>query len=111
VIVQTASHEGVTDMSFTVSSADGPQAERILQGVARGIGARTVLSQNGLAKVSVVGSGIRGQPGVAATMFRALSERRINIEMISTSEVRITCIIDADRVKDAVAALHEAFKL
>src|SRR5207247_3299333 len=66
VIVQTASHEGVTDMSFTVSSADGPQAERILQGVARDIGARTVLSQNGLAKVSVVGSGIRGQPGVAA---------------------------------------------
>jgi aspartate kinase len=111
VIVQTASHEGVTDMSFTVSSTDGKQAERILQGVARQIGARTVLAQNGLAKVSVVGSGIRGQPGVAATMFRALSEHGINIEMISTSEVRITCIIQAERVKDAVAALHEAFRL
>src|SRR5437867_3515846 len=111
VIVQTASHEGVTDMSFTVPSADGRQAERILKGVAGEIGARTVLSQNGLAKVSVVGSGIRGQPGVAATMFRALSERGINIEMISTSEVRITCIIQADHIKDAVAALHEAFKL
>src|SRR3989441_7947513 len=111
VIVQTASHEGITDMSFTVSSADGRQAERILKAVAGEIGARTVLSQNGLAKVSVVGSGIRGQPGVAATMFRALSERRINIEMISTSEVRITCIIQAERVKDAVAALPEAFKL
>jgi aspartate kinase len=111
VIVQTASHEGVTDMSFTVSSADGRQAERILAGVAKEIGARTVLAQNGLAKVSVIGSGIRGQPGVAATMFRTLSDRRINIEMISTSEVRITCIIQADRVKDAVAALHEAFKL
>src|SRR2546422_300056 len=110
-IVQTASHEGVTDMSFTVSSADGRQAERIVQGAAREIGARTVLAQNGLGKVSGIGSGIRGQPGGAATMVRALSERKINIEMISTSEVRITCIIDADRVKDAVAALHEAFKL
>src|ERR1700716_4092049 len=109
VIVQTASHEGVTDMSFTVSSADGRQAERIVQGAAREIGARTVLAQNGLAKVSVIGSGIRGQPGVAATMFRSLSDHGINIEMISTSEVRITCIIDAKRVKDAVAALHEAF--
>ena len=111
VIVQTASHEGVTDMSFTVASADGREAERILGGVAREIGARTVLAQNGLAKVSVIGSGIRGQPGVAATMFKALSDRRINIEMISTSEVRITCIIQAERVKEAVAALHEAFKL
>jgi aspartate kinase len=109
--VQTASHEGVTDMSFTVSSADGRQAQRILEGIAEDIGARTVLAQNGLAKVSVIGSGIRGQPGVAATMFRTLSDRRINIEMISTSEIRITCIIQADRVKDAVAALHEAFKL
>ena len=111
VIVQTASHEGVTDMSFTVSSAEGRQAERIVQGVAKEIGARTVLAQNGLAKVSVIGSGIRGQPGMAATMFRTLSDQAINIEMISTSEVRITCIIDAKRVKDAVAALHEAFKL
>jgi aspartate kinase len=109
--VQTASHEGVTDMSFTVSTADGREAQRIVESIAKEIGARTVLAQNGLAKVSVIGSGIRGQPGVAATMFRTLSDRRINIEMISTSEVRITCIIQADRVKDAVAALHEAFKL
>ena len=111
VIVQTASHEGVTDMSFTVSSTDGRQAQRIVESVAQEIGARTVLAQNGLAKVSVIGSGIRGQPGVAATMFRTLSDRRINIEMISTSEIRITCIIQADRIKEAVAALHEAFRL
>jgi aspartate kinase len=111
VIVQTASHEGVTDMSFTVSRADARQAEAILQGVAREIGARTVLAQNGLAKVSIIGSGIRGQAGVAATMFRTLSAGRINIEMISTSEIRITCIIEAGRVKQAVAALHDAFHL
>jgi aspartate kinase len=111
VIVQTASHEGITDMSFTVSSADGRQAQQILERVAKDIGARTVLAQNGLAKVSVVGSGIRGQAGVASTMFGTLSKRGINIEMISTSEIRITCIIRADRVAEAVAALHEAFKL
>ncbi len=111
VIVQTASHEGVTDMSFTVSSADGREAKRILDGIAKEIGARTVLAQDGLAKVSVIGSGIRGQPGVAANMFKTLSGLGINIEMISTSEVRITCIIQADRIKDAVAGLHEAFNL
>lgn len=111
VIVQTASHEGITDMSFTVPSTDGKRAYEILQGVARGIGARTVLAQNGLAKVSVVGSGIRGQPGVAARMFDTLARHGINIEMISTSEIRITCIVMADRVKEAVQALHEAFQL
>src|SRR2546430_3131057 len=70
VIVQTASHEGVTDMSFTVSSADGRQAKRILDGVARDIGARTVLAQDGLAKASAIGSGSRGQPGPPANIFK-----------------------------------------
>src|SRR2546430_12976524 len=110
-IVQAASDEGVTDMSFTVSSGDGKQAERILQGVAQQIGARTVLAQNGLAKVSVIGSAIRGQPGVAATMFRTLSDHALNIDMISTSEVPITCTIDAKRATPPVSAPHEAFKL
>jgi aspartate kinase len=111
VIVQTASHEGITDMSFTVATADGKRAQQILEGVAREIGARTVLQDNGLAKVSVVGTGIRGQPGVAATIFRTLSQNGINIEMISTSEIRITCIIKAEQVRTAVRALHEAFGL
>ncbi|HYM50012.1 MAG TPA: aspartate kinase [Candidatus Limnocylindrales bacterium] len=111
VIVQTASHEGITDISFTVQSGDGKRAEAILGGVAREIGARMVLAQNGLAKVSVVGTGIRGQPGVAATMFQTLADHRINIEMVSTSEIRITCIIKAEQVQAAVRALHEAFHL
>ncbi len=111
VIVQTASYEGVTDLSFTVSRADARQAKQIVESVAGEIGARTVLGQDGLAKVSVVGSGIRGHAGVAATMFRTLADRGINIHMISTSEIRITCIIDAGRVTDSVAALHEAFRL
>jgi aspartate kinase len=83
----------------------------LLLPVARAIGARDVLADNGLAKVSVVGSGIRGHPAVAATMFRTLAERGINIELISTSEIRITCIIRADRVAEAVAALSDAFSL
>src|SRR5437899_3907488 len=95
VIVQTASHDGITDISFTVASGDGKRAHAILDRVAAEIGARMVLSQNGLAKVAVIGSGIRGQPGVAATMFRTLAEHGINIEMVSTSEIRITCIIKA----------------
>ena len=111
VIVQTASHEGITDMSFTVSVADAKRAQQIVDGVAQSMGARTVEQRRGLAKVALIGSGINQQPGVAATMFRTLSAAGINIEMISTSEIRITCIIDADRVKDAVQALHRAFAL
>jgi aspartate kinase len=111
VIVQTAGHEGATDMSFTVPTADGKRAHQILQGVATTIGARTVLAEDGLAKVSVVGSGIRGQPGVAALMFDTLAKHGINIEMISTSEIRITCIIKAGQVAEAVRVLHDAFKL
>lgn len=111
VIVQTASHEGITDMSFTVPVADAKRAQQIVDGIAKSIGARTVQQRQGLAKVALIGSGIRQQPGVAATMFRTLSEAGINIEMISTSEIRITCIIAADRVKDAVQALHRAFAL
>jgi aspartate kinase len=111
VIVQTASHEGITDMSFTVSAGDGKRAQQIVEGLAKEIGAQRVLYQDGLAKVAVVGSGIRGQPGVAALMFSTLASHRINIEMISTSEIRITCIVEAARVKDAVQVLHEAFKL
>lgn len=111
VIVQTASHEGITDMSFTVPAADAKRAQQIVDVVAHSMGARTVEQRRGLAKVALIGSGIRQQPGVAATMFRTLSEAGINIEMISTSEIRITCIIDADRVKDAVQALHRAFAL
>ncbi len=111
VIVQTASHEGVTDMSFTVTSAEGRRAKELLLPVARAIGARDVLQDSGLAKVSVVGTGIRGHPGVAATMFRVLAEHGINIELISTSEIRITCVIRAQRVSDAVRALSDAFAL
>ena len=75
------------------------------------IGAREVLADDHLAKVSIVGAGMQSAPGYAARMFRALYEAGINIELITTSEIRITCLVDAARVGDAVRALHKAFEL
>jgi len=110
-IVQNASVERLTDLTFTVSKADLRRAVDIVRPVAQGIGAREVLWDEGLAKVSIVGAGMQSAPGYAATMFRALYEAGINIELITTSEIRITCLIDARRVRDAVRALHRAFQL
>jgi aspartate kinase len=111
VIVQNASAGGVTDLSFTVARGDLARTTRIIEPVARAIGAETVISADGFAKVSIVGTGMQHSPGYAARMFRALADRQINIEMITTSEIRITCIIDARRVEEAVGALHDAFQL
>ncbi len=110
-IVQNASVERLTDLTFTVSRADLRRAVDIVRPVAQEIGAREVLWDEGMAKVSIVGAGMQSAPGYAATMFRALYEAGINIELITTSEIRITCLIDARRVQDAVRALHRAFQL
>ena len=83
----------------------------IIEPVAESIGARECISDSRLAKISVVGSGIRTSPGYAARMFNALYKAGINIELISTSEIRITCIIDESKTSDAVNALHKAFRL
>ncbi len=110
-IVQNASINNITDLTFTVTRSDLDKAMSIVQEVARSIGARECVSDSTLAKVSIVGTGMQGAPGYAATMFRALYEQGINIQLITTSEIRITCIISEDRVKDAVRALHKAFEL
>lgn len=110
-IVQNASINNITDLTFTVARSDLDKAMSIVQEVARSIGARECASDSTLAKVSIVGTGMQGAPGYAATMFRALYEQGINIQLITTSEIRITCIISEDRVKDAVRALHKAFEL
>ena len=102
VIVQNASAHGVTDLSFTVARGDLARTNRIIEPVATDVGAEQVVSSDGWAKISVVGTGMQHSPGYAARMFRALADREINIEMITTSEIRITCIIDATRVKEAV---------
>ncbi len=111
VIVQNASDHGLTDLTFTVARGDLARTVRIVEPLARDIGAKKVVSSDGWAKVSIVGTGMQHSPGYAARMFRALADKGINIEMITTSEIRITCIVDAARVGDAVAALHEAFQL
>ena len=110
-IVQNASIHNITDLTFTVARGDLPQALKIIQGLGAKIGSREVLSDSKLAKVSIVGSGMQNTPGYAARMFRVLAQEGINIQLIATSEIRITCIIDEGRVKDAVRALHRAFEL
>jgi aspartate kinase len=110
-IVQNASAEKITDLTFTVARNELDKAMRLAQPLAKQIGAGEILSDVSLAKVSIVGAGMQSGPGYAATMFRTLFDAGINIELITTSEIRITCIIDESKVKEAVRALHKAFEL
>jgi aspartate kinase len=111
IVVQNVSQSGHTDVSFTVAESDLGRARPILERVAADVGATGYDSDSGIAKVTVVGSGILGSPGVFARIFETLARESINIRMISTSEIRVTCIIDRGRVEDAVRALHRAFEL
>ena len=110
-IVQNASEEQLTDITFTVGKGDLQSALPLVRESARAIGAKDVVADERMGKVSIVGTGIQSAPGYAARMFKALSDAGINIEIISTSEIRITCIIPEERVADAVRALHHAFEL
>ncbi len=110
-IVQNASEAGLTDLTFTVASGDMEQALAVVQGLLPALGARGIASDADLGTVSVVGTGMASAPGYAATMFRALFDHGINIELISTSDIRITCLVRRSQVADAVRALHEAFAL
>jgi aspartate kinase len=110
-IVQNASIGGYTDLTFTVRRGDQNQVLEMMQPVCRRIGARDTQSDNRLGKVSVIGTGMLNTPGYAARMFRALSDKGINIELISTSEIRITCLVEKTKIKEAVRALHHSFDL
>jgi aspartate kinase len=110
-IVQNASINNITDLSFTVARSNLNKAMSLVKPVAESIGARECVSDSTLAKVSIIGTGMQNAPGYAAVMFKTLSEQGVNIQLISTSEIRITCIIAEDRIKDAVRALHKAFDL
>ncbi len=99
------------DMSFTVAAEDLRDAQTALASIVDAEGIERIASDESMGKVSVVGAGMRSHPGVAATVFRTLGEEGINIEMISTSPIKISCVVRADRVADAVRALHAAFDL
>ena len=110
-IVQNASIENITDLTFTVAKSQLNRAMAVVKPIAESIGAKQCVSDSQLGKVSVIGTGIQNTPGYAARMFGVLSEQGINIQLITTSEIRITCIIDEAMVTDAVRALHRAFEL
>lgn len=111
MIVQNTSHDGTTDISFTVPKSDLETAVAVCRSHAGEISASDVLTDDAVAKVSLVGAGMKTHPGVSAQMFETLAEHGINIEMISTSPIRITCVVRASKVEEAVQALHGAFEL
>jgi aspartate kinase len=111
VIVQNIGRSGHTDLTFSVAESDLKAAEKLVKVAAKEVGATRVSSAGGIAKLSIVGTGMLGTPGIAARMFRALAEAGINIEMISTSEIRITCLVSRTQVDRGVRILHQAFEL
>ena len=111
MIVQNVGHGGETDLSFTVPQAELGKTKKALEGIVRELGAREMTTDASVAKVSIVGAGLHNAPGYAARMFGTLADAGVNIEMISTSEVRITCMIAEDALETALRALHKAFEL
>jgi aspartate kinase len=110
-IVQNVSIQNITDLTFTVAQSQLDKAMEVVKPIALSIGAKECVSDPKAGKVSIIGTGMQNAPGYAARMFDTLSKEGINIQLITTSEIRITCIIDEARVKDAVRALHRAFEL
>jgi aspartate kinase len=111
MIVQNVGHRGATDLSFTIPRVELARAKRLLEPIVRDLGFREMTTDTAVAKVSIVGAGIQNAPGYAARMFGALADAGVNIEMISTSEIRITTIIAEDALETALKALHAAFEL
>ena len=111
MIIQNVGEEGHSDISITMPLEDMRPAAEALDHIIKELGARDYAFDNGIALVSLVGAGMRSHPGVAARMFKTLADRGINLEMISTSPIKIACIIAKDRVEEAVQALHDAFNL
>lgn len=111
MIIQNIGRDGSTDFSFTVNRSEFEKAKAVLEGVREHIGAREILGDNKICKVSAVGVGMRSHPGVASQMFRALAEEGINIQMISTSEIKISVVLDEKYLELAVRTLHRSFGL
>jgi len=111
MIIQNVGHDGLTDFSFTVNRGELEKAKAVLEQVKAHVGAREVVGDRGICKVSAVGVGMRSHPGVASRMFRTLAEEGINIQMISTSEIKISVVIEEKYLELAVRVLHKAFEL
>jgi aspartate kinase len=111
MIIQNASVDGNTDFSFTVPRGDHGRAMAILENVRSHIGAKAIVGDNRICKVSMVGVGMRSHAGIASRMFRTLAEEGINIQMISTSEIKISVVVDEKYMELAVRVLHKAFDL
>jgi len=111
MIIQNVGENRKTDISFTVPKSEAKQAVKISKEIIKIIGADEVLLDADIAKVSIIGVGMKSHSGVAAKMFNALAEEKINIKMISTSEIRISCVIDRKHTRRAANLLHETFNL
>ena len=111
MIIQNVGEDGLSDISCTVPVDDLPDAREALDRVVAELGAKGYTADEEMAKLSLIGAGMRSHPGVAALMFRTLADKGINLEMISTSPIKVSCVIAKDRVEEAVCALHDAFDL
>lgn len=111
IILQSVGRNGTKDISFTVSTAHTQQALKISEEFREIVGAKEIVFKDNVSKVSIVGAGMLSNPGVAAKMFEALGENNINISMISTSEIKISVLIDQEQAKRAVNVIHDAFAL
>jgi len=111
MIVQNTSLDGYTDLTFTVPRADFQKTMGLIQEIAKDIGSDKVLGDEDIAKVSIIGVGMRNHAGVASKMFETLAKENINIHMISTSEIKISCVVDEKYTELAARALHDAFGL
>ncbi len=111
MIVQNTGEDGLTDFSFTVPKSELEESLTAVEEAARDVGAKRISSDPHIAKVSVVGVGMRMHSGVASKMFRALASANVNIQMISTSEIKISCVVDARDSERALQAVHQAFEL
>ena len=111
MIIQNVANDGATDLTFTVPKADFKKALKIVEDLSKEVGARGVKSDESIAKVSIIGVGMRSHSGIASKMFQTLAQEGVNIQMISTSEIKVSCVIDAKYTELAVRVLHDAFGL
>ena len=111
MIIQNSSERGHTDISCTIPAEDSTAADRALQAIVKRLKAKAYVTDDNIAKVSVIGAGMRTNPGVAAKMFKTLADLGINLDMISTSPIKISAVIEKSRVDEAVRVLHDVFEL